>query len=83
MTTLQRNVHDAFCSAEDLRWIHSYLRGLLDAGTPPEVVEHILRAVGDDFREAGRDDLADLVLDGLDFLTGWCGPDLSLEPHAA
>lgn len=83
MTTLERNLEVTFSSAEDLRWIHAYLRGILDAGTPPDVLEPLLQRVYEHFLEDGREDLADLVLDGLDFLTGWCGPELGLVEHDA
>jgi hypothetical protein len=79
VTTLERNVHQALSAAEGIRWFRGYLQGILDSGeVPPEMLETALRAVYERFRAEGREDLADLALDGLDLLTGWHGPGMGI-----
>ncbi len=79
MTVLERHVEAAVVSAEDLRWFSGYLQGVLDAGTTKEQLELVLRRVHSHLGERGEERAADLVLDGLDFVTGWCAPHMTLE----
>jgi hypothetical protein len=78
MTVLERNVEMAVTSAEGLRWFRGYLRGLLDGGLTPDQLERVLRVVYEHLRDSGQEQAADLVLDGLDLVTGWCGPGMAL-----
>jgi hypothetical protein len=80
MTTLERNLEETLSSAEDIRFFRGYLQGLLDSGKiAPDRLEVILRRVYERLRDAGDEgEMTDLVLDGLDFLTGWCGPGMSV-----
>lgn len=80
MSTLERNVHEAVSNAEDIRWLRGYLQGVLDSGqVPPDKLEVILRHVYERALETGREDAADLALDGLDLLTGWHGPGMGVS----
>jgi hypothetical protein len=79
MTVLERHVEAAVVSAGDLRWFRGYLQGLLDAGTTKEQLEGVLRHVHEHLGDRGDERAADLVLDGLDFLTGWCAPHASVS----
>jgi hypothetical protein len=77
VTTLERNVGKTLSSAEDIRWFRGYLQGILDSGeTSRDELEELLRRVYDQFRDSDQDEVADLILDGLDLLTGWCGPGM-------
>lgn len=78
MTTLERTVQESFLSADDIRWIHGYLRGMLDSGQDREQLELILEHVHRHFQQEGQDRLADLALEGLDLLTAWCGPGMEI-----
>ena len=80
MTVLERHVETAAEAAEDLRWFRWYLQGLLDAGTTKTELERALRHVHEHLtdREDGEK-AADLVLDGLDILVGWCAPHMRLN----
>ena len=79
MTTLERNVEEALRSAEDLRWMRGYLQGILAAGDlDRETLIDILQDIHDRIRESGNDHAADMVLDGLDLLTDWCGPGMGI-----
>ena len=78
MTVLEHHVEAAAAAAEDLRWFGGYLQGLLDAGTTKAQLERVLHRVHEHLVD--RDErAADLVLDGLDLLTGWCGPGMTLK----
>jgi hypothetical protein len=37
-----------------------------------------LEALRVEFREAGRDDVEDVVLEVMDFVTGWCSPHMRI-----
>jgi hypothetical protein len=79
MTVLERNVEEALRSAEDLRWMRGYLEGVLAAGElDRQTLIDILQEIHDRFREEGEDHAADMVLDGLDLLTGWHGPGMGV-----
>lgn len=78
MTTLERNIEEAVGAAEGAEWLRGYLRGLLDAGIPHEVLMQTLRVVYERLQGLGFEPGADLALDGLDLLTGWCGPGMGL-----
>lgn len=79
MSTLERTVHEAVSNAEDIRWLRGYLQGILDSGQlSPDQLEAVLRRVSERCLAAGREDAADLALDGLDLLTGWHGPGMGL-----
>lgn len=88
MTVLERNVEQAVASeqavadAEGLPWFRGYLRGLLDGGLERAVLEEGLKTVYLHLRDGGNEPAADLVLDGLDLLTAWCGPGMAIpEPQ--
>ena len=78
MTTVERHIKGALEAAEDIRWLRGYLRGLLDADTPWDVLERSLTRAYHAAQKAGDERVADLMLDGLDMLTGWCGPSMDL-----
>ena len=84
MTVIERVQHEAIAAAnaDDIRRLRGYLQGLLDAGLDPEALGLALRDVYETLRDQGNEDAADLILDGLDLLTGWCGPELGLRVPA-
>lgn len=85
MTVLERNIQEAVASAESLRWISAYLKGALDTGNiSVDELATILEHVYQSFLELGDERASNLVLDALDLLTGWCGPEMQISaPHAA
>lgn len=83
MTTLERNVEDRFRSATDLQWLRAYLTGLLDGDVDREDLEIVLRHVHEHFRDVADERSADLVLDGLDLVTGWCGPGMEIPAQGS
>jgi len=78
MTVIER-VEEAVAAAEDIKFLRGYLQGHLDAGLNPDLLAEALRRSYEHLREEGNEDAADLVLDGLDLLTAWCGPELGLR----
>lgn len=83
MTVLERNIEEHL-AAEDVGSLHAYLRGLLDGGLARPDLEHALEGLHKHFQQRGDERLADLALDGLDLVTGWCAPGRAIsKPHAA
>jgi hypothetical protein len=81
---LERNVERAVLHARGVRELRSYLQGLIDGGQlTPEELEVVLRAVYELFRSHGNDTAADLTLDGLDLVSGWCGPGMGVSKSSA
>jgi hypothetical protein len=79
MSTLERKVNEAVSTAEDIRWLRGYLQGLLDSEQiSAAALEDVLRRIYERCLANDREDAADLVLDGLDLLTGWHGPGMGL-----
>lgn len=81
---LERNVERAVQHAQGVRELRSYLQGLIDGGQlTPEELEVALRAVYEQFRSRGNETAADLTLDGLDLVSGWCGPGMGVGKNPA
>lgn len=83
MTVLEHNVEVALESADTVEWLHAYLRGMLDSGREREELLGVLENVHAHFREQGQEQFADFALDGMDFLTGWCAPGMTLPAPSA
>jgi hypothetical protein len=59
--------------------LREVVRGLLVAGHEREALLNELQAyVVDELRPDGRDEDEDVILDVMDCLVGWCGPDMRL-----
>jgi len=85
MTVIERVQHEAMAAANaaDIRSLRAYLQGLLDSESiPPETLEAALRLCYEQLRDEGNEEAADLILDGLDLLTAWCGPGQGLRVPA-
>lgn len=81
MTTLdlERDLKRAAQSADGLRTLRQHLQTAVDQGADPELLRARLEAVYKDFSEAGNEVAADLTLDVLDLVTGWCGPGMGIR----
>jgi hypothetical protein len=76
--TIDQLFEEALASAEPLWELRGVVRGLLADG-------HEREAILDDFERfrlvlqaAGRDSDEDVVLEVMDFVVGWCSPQLRL-----
>ena len=83
MTVAEQNIHNAVMSAESLGWLAAYLKGVVDSGFAVTDLVAVLERVYSALRDSGNEAAADLVLDGLDLLTGWCGPGQRIAPSHA
>lgn len=79
MSILEHNLEVAATSADDLQWFRGYLRGLLDGGLEQSLLESVMETVYKHLRDDGNARAADLVLDGLDLVTEWCGPHMGVH----
>jgi hypothetical protein len=68
----------ALASGDGLTGLRSAAERELQAGSPRERVVAQLEALRTDLRAAGRDADDDVVLEVLDFVTGWCSPHVRL-----
>jgi hypothetical protein len=68
----------ALASGEGLEGLRSAVERELRSGVPREHVIAQLEALRSDLREDGRDADDDVVLEVLDFVTGWCSPQMRL-----
>ncbi len=57
---------------ETLMQLHHVLNEQLKARSRDDVLQE-LRRIGERFREQGREDMEDIVLDGMDMVVGWTG----------
>jgi hypothetical protein len=78
MTGWERKLAAAVESS-DLWTLHSCLRDMLDSGFARDELLARLENVHTRSREPELEQLADFVLDGMDFLTAWCAPSLALS----
>ena len=78
MTTLGRNIESKARSAEEIRWFRAYQLVLLDGEVNVAPLERALKTVYEKFRSDGDEAWADLVLDGQDFVHGWCAPGMEI-----
>ena len=74
MMTVQDRLTDALCSEDPEKNLADTVRTLVAQGMERDAVYDELEKLRDRLREAGRQAADDLVLDGMDLLTGWCSP---------
>lgn len=73
--TWEEEFEQALASPDPLRRLSDKVRELVDGGADREALRQRLEAFHVALADAGRDDEDDVVLDVLDFLTGWCNPN--------
>jgi hypothetical protein len=72
--TWEDEFEQAPASAEPLKDLSDRVSALIEGGADREQVRQRLEAFHVQLADAGRDDDDDVVLEVLDFLTGWCNP---------
>jgi hypothetical protein len=68
----------ALASGDGLSGVRAAAQRELQSGTPRERVISELEALRSDLRAVGREADDDVVLEVLDFVTGWCSPHVRL-----
>jgi hypothetical protein len=67
--------HTALASADPLMALRETVRReLRDNHMPRGALLEALEELRVELREGGREDLEDIVLEVMDFVTGWCSP---------
>ena len=69
----------AIIAPNPLEQLRQVVMGLLDQGYSPEELLVQLEKYRDTLRAAERETDEDVVLDVMDFLTGWCSPHMRLQ----
>jgi len=71
-------IHAALRSDEPLDNLRRAVDGQLSAGVSREAINARLEVVRSELRAEGREDDEDVVLDVMDFVTGWSSPHMRL-----
>jgi hypothetical protein len=72
------DIERALAAADPLETLRSLAREALDRQVPREELTATFTGKMLALRSEGREDEEDLVTDLLDFLTGWCSPQMRL-----
>jgi hypothetical protein len=74
-----REYHTALASADPLMALREIVRReLRDNHMPREDLLEALEDLRTELRDGEREDLEDIVLEVMDFVTGWCSPQMRL-----
>ncbi len=77
--SLHGQFDEALHSTDPFGQLREVVRGLLAEGHEYDALyAELQHYVVEELRAAGREDDEDVVLDVMDYLTGWCGPDAEL-----
>jgi hypothetical protein len=75
---IERTYEEALRSAQPLERLRAIVRSRLERGEGRERLLAELEDLQRALRASGRDADEDVVLDVMDFLTGWCSPHMKL-----
>lgn len=75
---ITQEFYTALTSEDHLDGLRRVAEHELHAGVPRERVIAELEELRADLRRGGREDDEDIVLEVLDFVTGWCSPQMRL-----
>ena len=76
--TVDRCIEQALRSPDRVHELRNLAAQLLDEGRPPAAVLDECEKVRRQLRDAAREQDEDAVMDVMDFLTGWCSPQMKL-----
>lgn len=76
--TIEARFTAALASPQPLWCSREAARGLLERGWGRDELLAALERFRGVLREAGRDDDEDIVLEVMDFLVGWCSPQMKV-----
>jgi hypothetical protein len=75
---IDARIQSALMSSDPLAELRSLIKCLLSQGRTPEGVLKLFEEARQQLRSAGREADEDVVMDAMDFLTGWCSPQMKL-----
>jgi hypothetical protein len=75
---ITQDFHAALASEDPLESLRRAVARELDAGVPRTLLTAQLEELRADLRRSGREDDEDVVLEVMDFLTGWSSPHMRL-----
>lgn len=76
---IEEVIERALASRDPLQALRSLSQQLLAQGHSTAEVADFFEQARERFRAAGREADEDLLLDGMDFVTGWCSPHMRLD----
>jgi hypothetical protein len=79
VASIQQQLVDALGAERPLECLRAVVQHLLTTGVDPSSVESELEGVRERLRYEGREDDEDVVLNVMDFLTGWCSPHMKIS----
>lgn len=75
----QERLFGALCSDDPPEHLREAVQTLIDEGHQPEALYAQLEGIVLDLRASGRETEEDLVLDVMDYLAGWCSPQMRIQ----
>jgi hypothetical protein len=75
---IEDGIQSALKSSNPLDELRSLIKALLSEGRSPENILNLFKRNRQQLRSAGREADEDVVMEAMDFLTGWCSPSMKL-----
>ena len=77
---IDAGIESALKSPNPLDELRALIRTLLSQGRTPKSILNLFEQSRQQLRNAGRETDEDVVMEAMDFLTGWCSPHMKLTP---
>src|SRR5262245_23172202 len=81
--SIDDSINQALRSSDPYRQLRSLVESLFAKGQSTDTVLTLFETTRRQLREAGRQSDEDVLMDVMDCLVGWCGPDARLSPDPA
>jgi hypothetical protein len=75
---IDAGIQSALKSADPLGALRSLIESLLQQGRTSEAILNLFENNRQMLRKAGREADEDMLMEAMDFLTGWCSPHMKL-----
>jgi hypothetical protein len=79
--TIDQRIEQALRSTEPVAELRQLIPQFLADGQTREAILELLERARQQLRQADRETDEDAVMDGMDFLVGWCSPHMKLPPE--
>ena len=76
---LEKSLEEALQSAEPVLRLRDLVRQWMSQGKEKTTVLGLLEESREELRRAGREQDEDVVMDVMDFLLGWCSPQMNID----